>query len=99
LDQCVMSSPRAMGSRQASSTSRARARGGNVPRRTGARCMGQYAVETGDLVLAAGTPDGGRVALEASGQLLCSCSGRTLEENSGTSHLEPGRCLAPVDLP
>src|SRR5437588_3059866 len=67
LDQCVMCSPRATGSRQASWMIWARCRGGKPLGAARAVGVGQQAGEAVLLVAAAVAPDGGGVARPAGG--------------------------------
>src|SRR6185437_9762696 len=63
LDQWVMCSPLATGSRQARATIWARWRGGNPTGTSGSGWRGEQSGQAAPLVAAAGPPDGGLVAL------------------------------------
>src|SRR6185312_5542142 len=88
LVQWVMWSPRAIGSRQASSTIWARWRGGNLlgPADTGV--VLQEILQAALLVTAANTPDGGPVTLHPRGDRLDRFASSDGENDPGMLHLE-----------
>src|SRR5690348_15238010 len=94
LDQCVMCSPSATGSRQASSTTWARCRGGNLLRPPLAGVVQQEFLQPALLVAAADAPDGGAVALQPGGDIADALSGGDGQDDSGVLHLEPGQAAA-----
>ena len=73
LFQCVMCKPCAMGSMQASSTSWARCRGGNVLRSSRARLILQQLFQTAGFVTATGSPDRGRITAHQGRQACDRC--------------------------
>src|SRR5262245_9680408 len=90
LDQCVMCSPRASGSKQASWMICVRCRGGNplgAPRALG---VSQEAVEAVLLIAAAVAPDGGGIALPARSDAVDRFASRDGQDNAGTLDLEEG---------
>src|SRR5215472_2082501 len=89
LDQCVMCNPSATGSRQASSTTCARCRGGNLQRVPQAGLVQQEPLPTALLVAAADPPDGGRVALHAGGDRGNGFAARDGQHDAGMLDLEP----------
>jgi hypothetical protein len=90
LGQCVMCSPSATGSRQASSTIWARCGGGNLLRPPLAGFVQQELAEPAPLVAAADAPDGGAVALQPGGDIAGALAGGDGQDDSGVLHLEPG---------
>src|SRR5262245_32726075 len=86
-----MCSPSVIGSRQASCTIRARARGGNLLRAAQAGLVQQEGLQPALLVAAADTPDGGRVALQACGYGPDGLAGGHVQDDAGVLDLEPGQ--------
>src|SRR5262245_23699730 len=91
LDQWVMCSPSARGSRQASSMIWARWRGGNLLGTSLARIVHQEFLQAALLVAAADAPDGGPIALEPGGDLADALAGSNGQDDPGMLHLEPGQ--------
>ena len=89
LVQCVMCSPSATGSRQASSTIWARCRGGNLLRAPQAGVVQQELLQPTPLVAAADAPDGGPVALQPGCDIVDTLSASDGQDNAGMLHLEP----------
>src|SRR5579864_4749281 len=89
LDQCVMCSPSATGSRQASSTIWARCRGGNLLRPPQAGVVQQELLQPTLLVAPAEAPDGGPITLQPGGDLADALAGGHGEDDAGMLHLEP----------
>ena len=92
LDQCVMCSPRATGSRQASWMIWARWRGGNPPGTPRAVGVGQQPSEAVLLVVAAEAPDSGGIALPARGDAVDRFASGNGQDDTGTLDLEEGEC-------
>ena len=98
LDQWVMCSPLATGSRQASWTIRARCRGGNPfgPART-VWCRHQP-VHAPPFVQAAGPPDRGAIAFHPIGDCIDPLAAGDRQHGAGTADLKPWQRLATGDL-
>src|SRR5262245_7539181 len=97
LVQWVMCSPSVIGSRQASATTWARCRGGNLLGAAQARAVQQRASPAGLLVAAAQPPDGGAGAPQACGDLLDRRAGGDGEEDAGMLDLMEGQPSALCD--
>ena len=91
LVQWVICSPSATGSRQASSTIRARCRGGNLLGTPEAGVVQQEFFQSAPLVTAADAPDGGPVALHPGGDRLDRLPGGDGQHDPGVLDLEPGQ--------
>jgi hypothetical protein len=91
LDQWVICSPSAMGSRQASSTIWARCRGGNLLGTPLARIVQQEFLQPTVLVAAADAPDGGPVALQAGCDIADALAGGHGQDDPSMLHLEPSQ--------
>jgi hypothetical protein len=89
LDQCVMCSPRAIGSRQASWTICALWRGGNLLRASGAGVVHQEFGKAAPLVAPADPPDSGPVALQAFCDGPDRLTARDGQGDTGVQDLEP----------
>src|SRR5687768_10404165 len=83
LLQCVMCSPRAIGSRQANSTIWARCRGGNLLRASQAGLVQQQFGQAALPVAAADAPDRGSVTLQPRGHRLDGLSRGNSEHDAG----------------
>ena len=95
LVQWVICSPSATGSRQASSTIRARCRGGNLLGTPEAGVVQQEFFQSAPLVTAADAPDGGRVALHPGGDGRDRLAGGNGQDDAGMLDLEPSQAAAP----
>src|SRR5215468_10723000 len=91
LDQWVMCSPSAIGSRQANSTIRARCRGGNLQRVPGLGLVQQEALPAALLVAAADAPDGGGVAPQPGGDGVDRLAAGDRQGDAGVLHLVEGQ--------
>src|SRR5205085_11294625 len=89
LVQCVICSPSAIGSRQASSTSCARCRGGNPQRMPQAGLIEQEVFPAAVLVAPADAPDGGGVAFHAGGHRVDRFPTGHGQYDAGMLDLEP----------
>src|ERR1700682_2372657 len=89
LVQCVICSPSARGSRQASSTIWARWRGGNLLRAPHAGVVQQELLQPALLVAPADAPDGGAIALLPGCDIVDTPSGGDGQDDAGMLHLEP----------
>src|SRR5512142_3107471 len=98
LDQWVMCSPLATGSRQASWTIWARWRGGNPVGMSRPAGRGQEPRQPGLLVAPARPPDGGLVALHLEGDRAGPHASGVGEHDPSTPDLIPGQRLAVGDL-
>src|SRR5947208_830259 len=97
LDQCVMCSPLAIGSRQARATIWARCRGGNPLGAAGPDRRCEQSGQPLPLVAPAGPPDGGLVALDLRGDGAVMQPLGVGQDDAGTAHLEPGQGITPGD--
>src|ERR1700722_18719710 len=89
LVQCVICSPSATGSRQASSTIQARCRGGNLLRTPHAGVIQQELLQPALLVAPTDAPDGGPIALQPGSDVMDTLPGGDGEDDAGMLHLEP----------
>src|SRR5438045_5994612 len=83
LDQCVICSPSATGSRQASSTIWARCRGGNLLRPPQAGVVQQESGQPALLVAPTDAPDGGPVTLQSGCDLVDPLAGSNGQDDTG----------------
>src|SRR5262245_33371135 len=97
LVQCVMCSPSATGSRQASSTIWARCRGGNLLRAPHAGVVQQEFGQPAALVAPADAPDGGPIALQTGRDSVDSFPAGDGQDDAGMLHLEPTQAAAAGD--
>ena len=91
LDQWVMCSPLATGSRQASSTIWALCRGGNLLGASLARVVQQELPQPALFVAAADPPHSGTVALQAGGQGFDTLPGGDGQDDAGMLDLKPSQ--------
>ena len=91
LVQCVICSPSAIGSRQASSTIWARWRGGNLLGTPAAGGVQQEFFQAALLVTAADPPNGRPVTLQVRGDRLDRFASSDGEHDAGMLNLEPGQ--------
>ncbi len=84
-----MCNPLATGSRQASSTTWARWRGGNLQRMSRAWVVLQELFQATVLVASADAPDGGSIAPQAVGEIAHALAGGNSQDDPGVLHLEP----------
>src|SRR5581483_9445808 len=97
LVQCVMCSPSATGSRQASSTTWARCRGGNLLWPPQAGVVQQEFAQPAPLVAPADAPDGGPIAFQSGRDLVDPFPARDGQDDAGVLHLEPTQATAASD--
>src|SRR5437016_5061796 len=95
LVQCVMCSPSAIGSRQASATIWARWRGGNLLGTPAAGVIRQEPGQAALRVAAADAPDRGPVAFQAGGDGLDRFARGDGQDDTGMLDLVPGEVSAP----
>src|SRR5437016_2467507 len=81
--QWVMCNPSAMGSRQASSTTRALCRWGNLLRAPQARLVQQESFQSALLVTTADAPDRGPVTFQPAGDILDGLACRDGQDDTG----------------
>jgi hypothetical protein len=92
-----MCNPLATGSRHASPTIRARWRGGKLLGVSRARVVGQDVPQPTVSVAAADPPDGGPIALQATGDVADAVPGGHVQDDPGVLDLEPGQATVVRD--
>src|SRR5207244_2396016 len=97
LPQWVRCSPRASGSRQASATTCARCRGGNLLGPAGPGEVRQEGLQPAALVAAADPPDRGRVTPQAAGHRAGRLTAGDRQDDAGVLDLAPGQAATASD--